>query len=640
MLAWCLVCFSPAWSAGTSEVSPAKPAEYMIYQYPGVALLIRIDAVETEFESRVYGPERALVKASKVPMRRIGPVYQFIEAVDTPRQLIVEVTPAFATNRSRISMELVQLTSDQRTSALQTEAFRLMSRAMDITRANDSSTWAMKSYTFRSTANAFEQLGWEELRLWNEYYAAHLVFFKLGDELSAIELAREVQLAARRAGFQEIEMVALQLEGAAWLEAINLGPGLSAEQKYTEIHRVLERASVLAADLGYESERALALYNDGIAWEQQEKLPQALVQYRLALDLAVAANDTELANRIRNQAAFAYEDQGSVSGAIEMLDQIGNELSEDDVALELAESLYEKGRILFSSFRYGEAIKALSEAYALQESAGSSSRLGLTGLILGQALYGLGQFSQAAIILQDSIARVSPSGHENDLLNALQALAAIHRSEGNFSTMSKAREKQAEFISTEAQRAAQLYESAMDLFISAGESSGNAQSLLQQSRQLATAAGDKMLTYRASLQFCAHVARKSSTRDTCSQTQVGQALKSLLSGGIPRYALEARFAHSKILRANKQLSQAVSSMSQLLEEIRYYRQVFPGVLGGWYWENRDSIFTQYMSMVLQQSTVATGKPADGNRALIALEQLRVIDNIDSRERFFTTGCHG
>ncbi|MEE8340426.1 MAG: hypothetical protein V3R56_09795, partial [Xanthomonadales bacterium] len=37
------------------EVSPEKPAEYMIYQYPGVALLIRIDAGGIEFESRVLG---------------------------------------------------------------------------------------------------------------------------------------------------------------------------------------------------------------------------------------------------------------------------------------------------------------------------------------------------------------------------------------------------------------------------------------------------------------------------------------------------------------------------------------------------------------------------------------------------------
>ena len=624
----CFFTITAAWAAEVSEVTPEKPAEYMIYQYPGVAMLIRIDAVETEFEARVYGTERALIKASRVPSRRIGPVYQLIEAIDTARQLIVEVIPSGHTDRSRISMELVQLPQDERSSLMQSEAFRLMSRAMDSTSANDSTTWAMKVYALKSAAYAFEQLGWEELRLWSEYYAAHLTFYKLHDELSAIELAREVQIAARRAGFGVIEMATLQLEGTALLNAAMSGPGQSAEDRYSETHRVLERVSVLADDLGFQSERGLALFSDGMAWEQQEDLTQALKQYRRALEIANSAGDTELSNEIRNKAAFAYEAQGSVSGAIEMLDQIGSELSEDSAALELAESLYEKGRILNSSYRYAEAVDVLAEALSLQESNGANSRLGRTGLEMGYAFYGMGLFDRAASALQESIYRTSTSRHQQDLRSGLGMLAAIYRFQGDFAAMSKARDEQAAFVNSETWRARHTYERALDLLASSGPSSHEARTLLRQSYQLARSSADGLLEHRVLLQMCSYGSNEIASNQQCSQAIIQQAVDFLQTVGIPRYALEARFAHSRFLRRQGRLTQAISSSTRLIDEIRYFRRVLPGVLGGWYWESRDHVFDEHISMILQQSRSNGGDLPDGLQILLAIERLRSISGID------------
>ena len=41
-----------------------------------------------------------------------------------------------------------------------------------------------------------------------------------------------------------------------------------------------------------------------LTWEQQENLERALEQYELALSIAVSEGNTELANRIRNKAAW------------------------------------------------------------------------------------------------------------------------------------------------------------------------------------------------------------------------------------------------------------------------------------------------------------------------------------------------
>ena len=36
----------------------------MIYQYPDVSLVVKIDAPEMEFDSEIYGPEGALINSS------------------------------------------------------------------------------------------------------------------------------------------------------------------------------------------------------------------------------------------------------------------------------------------------------------------------------------------------------------------------------------------------------------------------------------------------------------------------------------------------------------------------------------------------------------------------------------------------
>ncbi len=247
------------------EVSPDKPAEYMIYQYPGVALLIRIEAAGIEFESQVLAPERSLVMASGIPGSRLGPLYQLIEAVDKPRQLIIQVRPKQISERSQFSMQLVQLSGNDRNSTAQLKAFRLLSLAAESTQSNDTTTWSMKVYTMKNAAQAFAQLGWEELRLWSEFYAAHLVFYKLHDNLSAVEFSRQVETAARKAGVGIVELAALQLEAAALSGSAAALSGDEAATVYDEAHRTYQLAATMADSLGMQRERIRAIFNNRFA---------------------------------------------------------------------------------------------------------------------------------------------------------------------------------------------------------------------------------------------------------------------------------------------------------------------------------------------------------------------------------------
>lgn len=639
--------FTPGlvFAAPPVEVSPEKPAEYMIYQYPGVALLIRIEAAGIEFESRVLGPEQSLVMASRIPGRRLGPVYQLIEAVGEPRQLIVQVRPQETSQRSQISMELVQLSGKDRNSAAQLEAFRLLSLAVESTQANDTTTWAMKIYTLKRAAQAFETLGWEELRLWSEYYAAHLVFFKLHDSLSTMEFARQVESAAHKAGIVIVELAALQLQGAALMESAAASSGQNAAASIDEAHRIYQRAATMADDLGLPLERSRAIFNDGLAWEKQENLARAIEQYELALRIAKSEGNAELENLARNKVAFVYEMQGSFSGAIDMLDQTGDEGrdkgGDESESLRQAKSLFEKGRLLAEAGYFPKAVEALTQSLQLQRSAGSQSRAGLTNLLLGQSYYGMGQMEQAVTVLREAIKSTPASGNASLLGDAFNILAGIDRLQGDSERMAGDREQQGSFLVSGHDQAKFIFEQSLDALALNGTQSATASSLFSRSRQRAIKVGDKVLQHRSILYLCSLASSgKTGGEQACSHQTGRQSVDFLVSAGIPAYALEAKWLWSKNLRTQGRLAQAIQQMSQLVEDMRFYRSVLPGVLGGWYWENREKVYEDYMSMVLKHSAVNDGEFTDGRRTLVALDRLMAIERPAGSLTDFSIGPGG
>src|SRR3990172_7584361 len=98
---------TPLVSAGDASPEPAARSKNYFTQQPAdTPLVIRMNAFETEFESRVFDPKNIQLKASGVPAQRLGAVYQFIEAVSKPRQLRIEVAMGRSTNRSKLDMQV------------------------------------------------------------------------------------------------------------------------------------------------------------------------------------------------------------------------------------------------------------------------------------------------------------------------------------------------------------------------------------------------------------------------------------------------------------------------------------------------------------------------------------------------------
>lgn len=599
-----------------AQVSGARPAEYMIYQYPDVDLVVVIDAEEAEFEVEIMGPEKALLKEAGIEGRRLGPVYQYVDAAGSARQLMIKVNPGRRIDRSRISMELLQMTGGDRYAAAQARAYKLLSYGMERSYAADTTTWASRAYSLGNAARAFAELGMEEMRLWAEYYSAHVVLHQLNDYLPALERAREIRQAAVRAGFERIELVALILEGDALMRAGENAEGKAAFARFESAHATWQRVAELAGRQGLAGEHGRALFNDGLAFERQQRLDRAIERYREALDAAAGAGDQELLNRIRAVAAATYETQGSTVGAIGMLDGISSDLSEDseaDASLDLAANLFEKGRLLNSTYRFEEAALELSAALQLQTEARASVARGRTGLELGWSLYSQGFLEQAEELIGQSLPR-SPDAPPEMLGRAFGALAAIHRLAGRFDEMSESRLRQAEQVVGHGQ-AAVLLEKALDAIARGGHGSATAPGLLRQAEQAARAEGDLDTAHRAVLQQClAGLLREGAA--ACATEQARAAFRDLVKSGVPALSAEAAFTWARILHHRGEGADARKEMSRLVEDLHFYRHGLSGVLGAWYWINRADVAAEFARMA---------RGAGGADLLLALERIRRLE---------------
>jgi len=246
----------PAGRAAADEpVTAERPAEYMIYQYPDTALVLRLDVAEAEFNAQTFGPEGALLKSSGVAGRRVGPVFQHIDASSRARQLMIEVRPGRPVQRSAIRLEVLQFAAADRNTANQLRAYQLFSVGTEVARASDASIWASKAYSLQNAAGVFASLGMEEMRLWSEYFAAHLVLHQLTDPLTALELVGPVQAGASRAGYTQAELAARMLEADAVMKLAAVSAERSAALYHARAHKALAQVVMLAQQSGLEAEQ-------------------------------------------------------------------------------------------------------------------------------------------------------------------------------------------------------------------------------------------------------------------------------------------------------------------------------------------------------------------------------------------------
>lgn len=605
-------------------VTPERPAEFMIYQYPDTVLVVNVDLPEAGFSMRTIGPDGALLRASEVPGRRLGPVFQYLDAADLPRQLKIEVTPERPVDRSTIRMQLLQLRADDPNAKRLAQAYRQYSLGAEAAHGNDSNTWVVKTYSLRNAAESFAAMGMEEMRLWSEYFAAHLVLHRLEDRLTAIELAGEVRAGAARAGFGEVELAALVLESDALMGLLGQDADPAVRSRFTgQATAVLQRLAELAGERGMSSEQGRAVYRQGLLAEREEDHDLALERYALAQQIVEPTVDIDLLNQVRGAAASLYERLGRTSGAIAMLDRVTGDLSAEQQAeatADLARGLFDKGRLLNLDYRYSEALAPLGEALALRQAGAGGEPWGPVALELAWSYHSLGYGEEAARLIDEGIPRTPIEGNRAALARAWGVLADYHRGRGAPGEARQARSRQLDRVGDGPGRASALLESALDAWRQGQPALAEAEARLRESRQAAALEGDEVTRQLATLQLCA-LAADHGRGAACSLAETGTLAEGPALAAVPRAAAEARLIQAGLLAAAGQRETAWAALDRLVEDLHWMRRAIPGVFGAWYFERRAALARDYLGLASEGGHGARG-------VLLAIERLGRLEDTD------------
>lgn len=505
-------------------------------------------------------------------------------------------------------MELMQFSQYDRNARNLGRAYSYLAHGMKTVHDGSRSTWTERAGSLRKAAAAFENLGNEKMRLWSEYYAAHLVLHQLDDVLLALEFSAEVRRGARIAGYEEIDLAAAILQSDALVRAGDKARDESAEVRYESAHAALQAVARMAGELGYAAEQGRALFNDGLVYEKQNRLDEAVARYDEALEIIKPAGNPDLLNQVRAVAATAYEARGRTVGAIGLLDDIAGDLSGDQEAgNELAGNLHEKGRLLNLACRFPEAADELSSSLQLQMTDEEVSQWGKTGLELGWAYFSMGDFDRARDLLQQSLSR-TPRTERALLLRSYGVLADISRYQGEFDDMHRYREQQAAFAG--AAQGWQVFESARDR---QERERSAAAGMFRRALQLASTANDTVTARRSELALCLLDA-------SCHANTARPAFAALQQSGIPFIVLDAGLSMMKILRRNGMLTEAAALADDVLDDLEFFRAKLHGVIGAWYYLSGEDLFQEYMAL-----TLAGGNRTDGASVLLALERIRRLD---------------
>jgi CHAT domain-containing protein/tetratricopeptide (TPR) repeat protein len=593
--------------------------EYFIQQGADESLLIRINAFEAEFESKVSGPGGELLSLSGITGSRIAPVFQYINASKGPRQLDIEVSSNLNTRRSEFGLELTRLKVWDNRSGSLARAYLLLSFGMETGEEDTAADWTVKINSLVNAGNLFQQLGMQELRLWSNYLSAHLIHFHLHDHSIVFTITGEILAELKGARFQKIELAALQLQSAALIGLRASGKLPVSSSGPDQVQTALSRAASLAEAMGFRFEQASALNASAGDYAARSLYVQALEQFQLAVEIADSLGDGDLAKAIRESIVQIHALQGNAPASSEVLQEIENQLVEEGAGDELALNLLAQGRLLINSYRYGKAIDVLIQALAYENDSAIRRQLYFE---LAKATYETGrlddsmEYLQAAHIHPDSSRQKRPNS-VLDVGEGLRVMAGIQRSRGEFSKMRQARSAQGQF---QPEQDRYLYEQALDELASQGGNHGRAQSLFRQSHKAASATGHRDLQHLSQLQVCALVGPGDAL---CTKARLKTAYDSLISAAVPRQAAEAMFLWAQLLVLNGRHSQAVEVMGRLADEIHFLRHSLPGVLGGWYQERHERLFEYYLELLTGASN-QRGR-ADGSASLLALSKIRFIE---------------
>jgi len=605
--------------------APARTQEYFIQQGANEDLLITISAFEAEFESRISGPNDVVLVVSGIPGSRIVPVFQYVYAAKTARQIDIEITSDLHTGRTEFGIELTRLQPWDSRSTSVSQAYKLLSFGSEYNGVDSQANWTVKIDSLVKAGRLFQQFGMFEMRLWANYLAAHLIYFHLHDHSLVYSMTRDILAGIKGGRSQKVELATLQLQSLALIGLRKSGLVGKTADNSDPVQSVLARTAELAENMGYHFEQARALYASGVEYAEQARYSNALEQFQRAVKIADTVNSAELATAVRESIVQVHTIQGDAPATSEILQEIESQLVEDGGGDDLALNLLAQARLMMDNYRFGEAMGILSGALNYENNSAIRRQINFE---LARIHFETGRFDEAMTYL--SLAGINPDTtgkrRTNPLIDVgegLRVMANIHRAKGELERMRQARKAQARYQPPADQF---NYDQGLDILATAGKSRQQAAEFFSRSQAAADRAGHVDLKHLARLQYCAV---PGSEGGLCSRASLKTSYEWLHDAAVPRYSAEAMFLWSQILVLGGQRSSALSVLDQLIDKIHLLRRSLPGVLGAWYWERHELIFDTWLRTLVTASRQGGG--SDGLASLLALSKIRYIDGYAGQE---------
>jgi hypothetical protein len=610
---------APVSSFTFSELNRNEAVGFELSESGEPLLLVRVDGNETAFESRVSAPGGEVLSAARLPYLRAGPIFHVVEIPPGDALPGVSIQPDQVTRNSSLRVRLYRLSENTPAGAARVRAFRDYEAALQASSDESAGPWKERRDRMRAAARGLELAGDREPGLWAGFLAAYISYYPLYEFDAAIEEAGAVRARARSQGLVMPELMALQLESQARLEQIDPKASLREKRRQAQAAlEVIDQAVRLAAAEGLRFEQAWAQNNRGIARFYQDALPEALAAYQEAMSSALELEDVYLVNLVGGNVALVNERLGDHAGALGALLAIRQELLRYGSPADIAHNLTEIGRVYGNLFLFPEAIEALNGAMEISRDLGIREGTGRIGLFLARAYHGMGRNDRALEVLPAAIEDMEAIRFDRGLREAYRLRANLYRHKGQAERMAADRDRQGDRVLTDLDRADWMYDRALDA-LSAGREE-QALEWFGKSRDLAETAAYAGIQVRAALQACLLESRPEAAQG-CSADGLGARLSDWLPSATPREAFEARFAWARWLAGRDRGDESLATLADLVKDIRLYRAMLPGVLGAWYWESRQAVFTFYLDLLLRQPE-STAKAVE---SLLLLDDLRNLD---------------
>ena len=587
-------------------------------------LLVEILGIEAKLDSQIVLANDEVISRVRFEFLRSVPTYHYIDPIHADKTPRLRVTAVHAPLGARMSIRILALPGTPDGNQDLTKAWEDMARGQQLVESMDPQAWAPNLSALESARNRFEGLTLDANALWAAYQEAYILYFPLYRFKEAAAGANRIlqglddleQKGEATDQLNTLRVLTLQLAGQILLEFDTRTIKHDKKSRFEAARRHFEVARTLANTSGLQFEETWAINNLGIAYYYEDELDLAFEHYALALRHSEESQDGYLIALIGSNMAVEQQRRGHISEAVWTLQRIKNAPAIQGNPMEREHVLGLLGDYYLKLYRFPEALEALNEALYWSEILESSESRGRNRFKLGRAYREMGQTAKAKTLAQESVPDLEAVQDQRELSNAHKLLADLNRSAGDYEGMQRNRRLEGKALDTERDRADWLFSRAQDAL--AQEQQSMAVEGFRNSARVYGEAGFRSWSDIATLRACAAGVKEASS-DSCSIENIEPRYQSIRKMQASAPALQARSDWIHLLKSQGKQQAAVAEARDLVDSIQFYRQVLPGILGAWYWDARQEIFTDYLQLMMElPGSVESAKP----EALLALDRLR------------------